>query len=179
MQLLGQLRYHQECPPTLTLLRFENVTKNVVSNIDDVLSFSTQQVTDDVWRTWDTFQNISHLKCELFTIWTKKGERFADGYKASKGSVRRRVQKCSQHWMYDGNQWGSNNSERTRLDSTTKSDLFLFKLSCGKESASFPGTTTLPVTTISFRFGALTVLTDTTVTVSIRSHVCTSLLFFP
>lgn len=48
MQLLGQLRYHQERPPTLTLLRFENVTKNVVSDVDDVLSFSAQQVTDDV-----------------------------------------------------------------------------------------------------------------------------------
>lgn len=51
MQLLGQLRNHQERPPALTLLRFENVTKNVVSDVDDVLSFSTQQVTDDVRRT--------------------------------------------------------------------------------------------------------------------------------
>lgn len=51
MQLLGQLRYDQERPPALTLLRFENVTKNVVSDVDDVLSFSTQQVTDDVRRT--------------------------------------------------------------------------------------------------------------------------------
>lgn len=48
MQLLGQLRYHQESPPALTLLGFENVTKNVVSNVDDVLSFSTQQVAHDV-----------------------------------------------------------------------------------------------------------------------------------
>lgn len=48
MQLLGQFRYDQESPPALTLLGFEDVTENVVSNVDDVLSFSTQQVADDV-----------------------------------------------------------------------------------------------------------------------------------
>lgn len=48
MQLLGQLRYHQESPPALTLLGFENVTENMVSNVYNVLPFSTQQVTHDV-----------------------------------------------------------------------------------------------------------------------------------
>lgn len=48
MQLLGQLRDHQERPPALTLLRFENVTKDVVSDVDNVLPFSTEQVAHDV-----------------------------------------------------------------------------------------------------------------------------------
>lgn len=42
MQLLGQLRYDQESPPALALLWFENVTKNVVSDVEDVFSFGTQ-----------------------------------------------------------------------------------------------------------------------------------------
>lgn len=48
MQLLRQLRNHQESPPALTLLRFENVTKDVVPNVDDVFSFSSKQVTHNV-----------------------------------------------------------------------------------------------------------------------------------
>lgn len=48
MKLLGQLRYDQERSPALALLGLENVSKNVVSNVDDVLSFSTQQVANDV-----------------------------------------------------------------------------------------------------------------------------------
>lgn len=48
MQLLGQLRYHEESPPALTFLGFEDVTENVVSDVDNVLSFSTQQVTHNV-----------------------------------------------------------------------------------------------------------------------------------
>ncbi len=48
MQLLRQLRYHQESPPALTLLGFENVAKNVVTDVDDVLSFGTQQVTHNI-----------------------------------------------------------------------------------------------------------------------------------
>lgn len=51
MKLLGQLWYHQESPPALTLLGLENVTENVVSDVDDVLSFSTKQVAHDVRRT--------------------------------------------------------------------------------------------------------------------------------
>lgn len=42
MQLLGKLRYHQESPPALTLLGLQNVSKNVVTNVDDVLSFDAQ-----------------------------------------------------------------------------------------------------------------------------------------
>lgn len=48
VQLLGQLRYHQERPPALTLLGLQNVSKNVVANVDDVLSFDAQQITHDV-----------------------------------------------------------------------------------------------------------------------------------
>lgn len=61
MQLLGQLRYHQESPPALTLLGFENVTENVVSDVDDVLSFRTKQVTHDVRRTWEYKYGIFHI----------------------------------------------------------------------------------------------------------------------
>lgn len=42
VQLLGKLRYHQESPPALTLLGLQNVSKNVVTNVDDVLSFDAQ-----------------------------------------------------------------------------------------------------------------------------------------
>lgn len=48
MQFLGQLRNHQEGPPALTLLGFKNVPENVVSNVDDVFPFSSQQVAHDV-----------------------------------------------------------------------------------------------------------------------------------
>lgn len=51
MQLLGKLRYHQESPPALALLGFKNVSKNVVTNVDNVLSFDAQQITYNVWRT--------------------------------------------------------------------------------------------------------------------------------
>lgn len=42
VQLLGELRYHQEGPPALTLLGLQNVSKNVVPNVDDVLPFDAQ-----------------------------------------------------------------------------------------------------------------------------------------
>lgn len=51
VQLLGQLRYHQESPPALTLLGFKNVSKDVVTNVDDVLSFDAQQIAHNVGRT--------------------------------------------------------------------------------------------------------------------------------
>lgn len=51
VQLLGKLRYHQESPPALTLLGLQNVSKNVVTNVDDVLSFDAQQITHNVRRT--------------------------------------------------------------------------------------------------------------------------------
>lgn len=58
MQLLGQLRYDQECPPTLTLLGFENITKNMVSNVDNVFSLCPQQVTHNVRGTWECKDSI-------------------------------------------------------------------------------------------------------------------------
>lgn len=51
VQLLGKLRYHQESPPALTLLGLQNVSKNVVTNIDNVLSFDAQQIAHNVRRT--------------------------------------------------------------------------------------------------------------------------------
>lgn len=51
VQLLGKLRYHQESPPALTLLGLQNVSKNVVPNVDNVLSFDAQQITNNVRRT--------------------------------------------------------------------------------------------------------------------------------
>lgn len=48
VQLLGQLGYDQERPPALTLLGLEDVSKDVVPNVDDVLPFGAQQVTHDV-----------------------------------------------------------------------------------------------------------------------------------
>lgn len=51
VQLLGKLRYHQESPPALTLLGLQNVSKNVVTDVDDVLSFDAQQIAHNVRRT--------------------------------------------------------------------------------------------------------------------------------
>lgn len=51
VQLLGKLRYDQESPPSLTLLGLQNVSKNVVPNVDDVLSFDAQQIAHNVRRT--------------------------------------------------------------------------------------------------------------------------------
>lgn len=48
MQLLGQLGYHQERPPALTLLGLQDVSKDVVPDIDDVLPLGSQQVTHNV-----------------------------------------------------------------------------------------------------------------------------------
>lgn len=51
VQLLGKLRYHQESPPALPLLGFQNVSKNVVTNVNNVLSFDAQQIAHNVRRT--------------------------------------------------------------------------------------------------------------------------------
>lgn len=48
VQLLGQLGDDQERPPALTLLGLEDVSEDVVPDVDDVLPFSAQQVTHDV-----------------------------------------------------------------------------------------------------------------------------------
>lgn len=48
VQLLGKLRYDQESSPALTLLGFKNVSKDVVTNVDDVLSFDAQQIAHNV-----------------------------------------------------------------------------------------------------------------------------------
>lgn len=51
MQLLGQLRYNQECPPALTFLGLEDVAENVVPDVDDVLPLGPQQVAYNVRGT--------------------------------------------------------------------------------------------------------------------------------
>lgn len=48
VQLLRQLGDHQEGPPALALLGFEDVPKDVVSDVQDILPFGPQQVTDCV-----------------------------------------------------------------------------------------------------------------------------------
>lgn len=50
VQLLRQLWDHQEGPPALALLGFEYVSKDMVSDVQDILPFGTQQVTDCVRR---------------------------------------------------------------------------------------------------------------------------------
>lgn len=48
VQLLRQLGDHQEGPPALALLGFEDVSKDMVSDVQDILPFGPQQVTDCV-----------------------------------------------------------------------------------------------------------------------------------
>lgn len=56
LHLLRELWYDQESLPALTLLGFENVSKDVVANIENVFTFDLQQITDDVRRSCE--QNI-------------------------------------------------------------------------------------------------------------------------
>lgn len=48
VQLLGQLWYNQEGPPALSFLGLEDVSKDVVSDVNYVLPFGPQQVTHNV-----------------------------------------------------------------------------------------------------------------------------------
>lgn len=48
VQLLGKLRYDQKGPPALTLLGLKDVSKDVVTDVDDVLSFDAQQIAHNV-----------------------------------------------------------------------------------------------------------------------------------
>lgn len=48
MQLLGQLGYHQECPPTLTFFGLENVSKDVVPDVHNVFALGSQQIAHNV-----------------------------------------------------------------------------------------------------------------------------------
>lgn len=50
VQLLRQLGDHQEGPPALALLGFEDVSKDMVSDVQDIFPFGTQQVADCVRR---------------------------------------------------------------------------------------------------------------------------------
>lgn len=52
VQLLSQFRNHQECPPSLTLLGLKNISKNVIPNVHNILSFCSKQVTHNVRRAW-------------------------------------------------------------------------------------------------------------------------------
>lgn len=51
LQLLGEFWYDQKRFPALAFLRLEDVAKDVVSNIEDVLTFDIQQITNDVRGT--------------------------------------------------------------------------------------------------------------------------------
>ncbi|TNN71211.1 hypothetical protein EYF80_018559 [Liparis tanakae] len=53
VQLLGELGDHQERPPALPLLGLEDVSEDVVPDVDDVLPFGRQQVAHDVGGTWE------------------------------------------------------------------------------------------------------------------------------
>lgn len=48
LQLLGQLRHHQKGLPTLPLLGLQDIPKDVVPHIKDVLPLHIQQVTYNV-----------------------------------------------------------------------------------------------------------------------------------
>ena len=48
VQLLGQLRYNQECPPALTFLGLEDVSKYMVPYVHYVLPLGPQQVAHNV-----------------------------------------------------------------------------------------------------------------------------------
>lgn len=48
VQLLGQLGDNQERPPALTFLGLEDVSKDVVPDVDDVLPLGSQQVAHNV-----------------------------------------------------------------------------------------------------------------------------------
>lgn len=48
VQLLCQLRYNQECPPALTFLGLEDVSKNMVTDVHYVLPLGPQQVAHNV-----------------------------------------------------------------------------------------------------------------------------------
>lgn len=51
LEFLSELRYNQKRLPSLTLLRLEDVAKDVVANVEDILPFDIQQFTDDVRRS--------------------------------------------------------------------------------------------------------------------------------
>ncbi len=51
VQLLGEFRYNQERPPALTLLGLEDVSKDVVPDVDDVLPLGPKQVTHNIRGT--------------------------------------------------------------------------------------------------------------------------------
>ncbi|TNN71337.1 hypothetical protein EYF80_018415 [Liparis tanakae] len=52
LALLDELRYDEESLPALTLLGFEDVSKDVVPDVEDVFPSDVQQVTDDVRRSF-------------------------------------------------------------------------------------------------------------------------------
>lgn len=51
VKLLGQLGYNQERPPALTFLRLEDVSKDMIPDVDYVLPLGSQQVTHYVGGT--------------------------------------------------------------------------------------------------------------------------------
>lgn len=58
MQLLSQLRNHQKCSPALTFLWLEDVSKDVVTDIQNVLPLCSQQITHYVRGTWREKQTV-------------------------------------------------------------------------------------------------------------------------
>lgn len=51
LQLLGELRYNEEGLPALAFLWFKDVSKYVISNIEDILASDVQQISNEVWRS--------------------------------------------------------------------------------------------------------------------------------
>lgn len=74
VQLLSQLRNHQERSPALTLLRLQDISKDVVTDVQDVLSFCSQQITNYVWWTWGgKTHSIRQFRRQLLNINKKNG----------------------------------------------------------------------------------------------------------
>lgn len=48
MQLTHQLRHYQECPPPTNLLALEDVTEDVVPNIQHILTLGSHQVSEHI-----------------------------------------------------------------------------------------------------------------------------------
>lgn len=48
LQLFGELRYNQKGLPALALLRLQDVAKDVISHIEDVLTYDAQEIANNV-----------------------------------------------------------------------------------------------------------------------------------
>ena len=46
--LIIQLRYNEECPPAPNFLTLDNISKDMISNIEDVLPLGTNEAGEDL-----------------------------------------------------------------------------------------------------------------------------------